>query len=138
MRTEMKTVSPRLILTPTLGYESLEIYFTSWDARLRSGFGTVYGNKIIMVKKSYRDKAWVLRHAVNHVFEIQYCRADITHSTIVTYWFKRILGKMANVARWSVALGVVGLVGFLRLHHEYHHCVFSVFAAVVFVVVSNH
>ena len=29
-------------------------------SRLRSGFGTMYGN--IMVKKAYRDKAWVLGH----------------------------------------------------------------------------
>ena len=30
-----------------------------------------------------------------------------------------------------MALVVVRVVGFLRLHHEYHHCVSSVFASVV-------
>ena len=45
--------------------------------------------------KTFRDKALVLgqcTHAVNHVFEIQYCRARIVHNADVTYWFKRIYG----------------------------------------------
>ena len=32
---------------------------------------------------------------------------------------------------------MVSVVGFLCLHHEYHHCVSSVFVGVVFVVVSK-
>ena len=35
----------------------------------------------------------IRKHAVNHVFEIQYCIARIIHSTDVTYWFKRLRNK---------------------------------------------
>ena len=52
----------------------------------------MYGN--VMIKKNLEIKLgfWNITHAVNHVFEIQYCRARIIHSTDVTYWFKRIWG----------------------------------------------
>ena len=43
-----------------------------------------------MVKKLLEINLGFWDMNVNHVFEIQNCRARIVHSTDVTYWFKYI------------------------------------------------
>ena len=108
------------------------LHQTSWDARLRSGFGTMYGNVMVKILKRKILGFGTCTHAVNHIFDIHYRRARIIHSTDVTFWFKRIWGMMTG------GIGCGEGCCFLRLHHEYHHCVSSVFVAVVFVLVSKH